>query len=127
MPDNITQIELILLLIAPGYMSYSLKEMWVSYREKSQFEKLLNSLVYTLIIWSPFWIFLDNPNIENLSLIHWLILICLIFILAWIMAKVEQKKYLFLLGDKLRVSIKKGQNIPLFEGIFNSPDKLSSA
>jgi hypothetical protein len=121
----------ILILIAPGYVCYSIKEMWVSYREKTQFEKVLNSLIYSSILWSPFWILwvmlrpgkLTKIYLLAISLIGLVVMSCLVIVLAFIMAEAEQKGRVFVFGKKLDVSLKEGHNLPLFEHIFTNKTK----
>jgi hypothetical protein len=121
MPNTIIlQIGLIILLIAPGYVSCSVKEMWLSSKEKSQLERLLNSLINSILIWSIFWVFvrrtpryyLMEGALPDLIGLPGMFLIFCTLIVSWLMVKIEKK-----------LSIEKKQNIPLFDNIFKNTNK----
>jgi hypothetical protein len=135
MIDSFKQIMIILIMIAPGYFCYSIKDMWGSYREKTQFEKLLNSLMYSTLLWLPFFIYVVGVGISSditiiymvkTSLIVFVLMIALIIILAWSISRIEQKKYIYIWGRKLKTSVKLDQGVPLMEYIFNDPKKQMS-
>jgi len=126
---NIQQIGLILLLIVPGYICYSLKEMWVSHREKGQFEKFLNSLVYSIIIWIVFYVKYENTpryylmegKIPDLLWCPAIFILVTIIVIALSIKTIEQRKYLFSLGK----TNKSNRNVPLLEDFISTCKKIS--
>jgi len=132
MPDSVMQIGLIILLIAPGYFCYSIKEMLISYREKSQFEKLVSSLVYSAFVWAIYWIpFQKTPRYylmegslpELISFFPALVLFIAVVSIGFIFAAAENRGLIYWFGDLLSVSVKVNQGIPLLEYIFNDVKK----
>ena len=119
-----------ILLIVPGYISYSLKEMWVSYREKSHFEKLLISLIYSSFIWLiiltvfdkfPKEYFVDS---EYWTLLGWILSLSgSMFAISLLSTFIEQSKIIYKIGTKMKLSVKEDQNLPLFDNIFNDTHK----
>jgi hypothetical protein len=101
-----------LVLIAPGYICYSITEMWVHYREKSQFEKVLNSLVFSGVLWFPIWVLwgllakYKNITAGGMTIILTIGMVILVFLLAWIMARIEHNGWLFKIEEFVRVSTK---------------------
>ena len=133
--DSINQAMLILIMIMPGYLCCSIKEMWTSHREKTNFEKLWNSLIYSVFLWLPFWIYLlhDLPEkIDTISIIFKLffpvliLMPILILIIAKLVSWCEQKEYLFKIGKRLNFSVKISHGIPLLELLVNRPNPISS-
>jgi len=135
MLESINQAMITFILIIPGYICYTLKEMWFSYREKTNFEKLLNSLVCSVFLWIPFWIYslFDLPEkADTVSIfVKFAIPVLigmpfLIIITACSMAHLEQKGWIFKIGEKLDISVKRSQGVPLLEYLINRPNDLSS-
>jgi hypothetical protein len=132
-PKTIEGIALTITLIIPGYLSYSLKEMWISCREKTQFEKLLNSLVYSSFIWVVIFTFFDKFPKEYFqensygNFIGWIATLFIsVFSVSLIMAYLEKNKYLYKIGKGLKITTKIGQNVPLLEDILCGITTLGS-
>lgn len=131
MPGGIAQIGLIILLIIPGYASYTMKEMWSIHRDKTQFEKLLNSLIYSSLLWSVFWLFFEKTPRYYLNegsipeLIGWkgIVLILEICVFAYVMTIVDKNRWFFRFGKKRKISNKLEHNYSLFDYIFNDTNK----
>lgn len=130
MVDSIAQVGLILLLVVPGYISYSLKETWVSFREKAQFDKLLSSLIYSVFVWALFsLVFKKTPlfylgNLQQLiGLKHICVLVLSVLFVGWLSAFIENKGWLFKIGKLASISVKTNQGAPLLEDIFNDTTK----
>lgn len=131
MVNEISQVGLVLLVIMPGYISYTFKEMWSIHREKTQFEKLLNSIALSVIIWIGFWLifektpryYLAEGSITQLIGKQGIYLMIAVFILSLIMTLIEKSRIFFIFGRFVGISIKEEHNCSLFDYIFNSPSK----
>jgi hypothetical protein len=122
---NADQIMLVLILLVPGYISYSIKEMWSTYRTKNQFEKMINSLVCSLLIWLFGYFFVTKLIGSYLAEYHNILLIVQIsstiisiFLLAYILTSLEREGFVFWLGKKLNISVKMSHNISVLEDII---------
>lgn len=118
MPKDMNQIVLLMLFVAPGYLSYTLKQRWLSHREKQQFGMLLNSLIYSLIIWMPFVLYNADKGSNLRSIINncgykLLWIIPLIVIWAAIISAIEKSGLVFRLSNLLKLSTKAADIPPL--------------
>jgi len=128
MTDNIL---LTCMLIAPGYFSILIIEMLTSYKEKPLFDKLLDSLIYSLVIWLTFGVFtrklptyyLTKVGFEDFVGFKIILFLAIVYVYGLLMIKNKNKKWLFNYAEKKEWSIKTSHNVPLFEDIFNDTNK----